>query len=412
MPTSWLKRAAGAVGLGAAIVGLAWFAWPRPIPVDIAIVTRGPMEVTVDDEAKTRVRHVYTVSAPIFGKVLRISHPDGAKGSSRHIGDQVTANETVVAVMQPTAPSFLDVRSREELKAAATAAEAAVKLAEAEVRRVEAALGFARDDLRRAESLARTETISAKALEKAKLEVDTNEAALASAKAQLEVRRSEQAVATARLIDPASVSTPTNPGCCIEIRSPVTGRVLKIIQDSEAPVLAGTPLIEIGDPLDLEVVAELLSTDAVRIKPGASVRIDGWGGPPIKGRVTRVDPAGFLKISALGIEEQRVRTIIDLVDPPEVWSRLGHDFRVTVHVTIWNADDVLTVPVSALFRKGEEWAVFAVKDGRARTTVVQIGQRNNRVAEVLSGLSAGDAVVLHPSDRISDGVAVTEREKS
>lgn len=412
MRRTWLKRAIGAIVLGAAIAATAWFAWPGPVPVDIATVTRGSMEVTVDDEAKTRVRHVYTVAAPVFGKVLRISHPDGSMGTSRHVGDQVTANETIVAVMLPTAPSFLDVRSREELKAAVTAAEAAVKLAEAEVRRVEAALQFSRDDLKRAQSLARTDTISAKALEKAQLDVDTNEAALASGKAQLEVRRSEQAMATARLIDPANVSTATNPGCCIEIKAPVSGRVLKIIQSSEAPVLAGTPLIEIGDPLDLGVVAELLSTDAVRIKPDASVLIDDWGGAPIRGRVTRVDPAGFLKISALGIEEQRVQTIIDFVDPPTAWSQLGHEFRVNVHVTIWSADNVLTVPVSALFRKGDDWAVFAVRDGRARTTVVKIGQRNNRVAEVLSGLSAGDRVVMHPSDRVSDGVAVAKRESS
>lgn len=410
MRTTWLKRATGALALGAAIAGIVWFAWPRPIPVDIATATTGPMEVTVDDEGKTRVRHIYTVAAPVAGKVLRISHPGGDDEASRHIGDQVTAGETIVAVMEPMPPSFLDTRSREELRAAVTAAEAAVKLAEAEVRRVEAALGFSQDDLKRAQSLARSNTISAKALEKAQLDVDTNEAALASAKAQLEVRRSEQAMATARLIDPASASTATSPNCCVQVRAPVTGRVLKIIQDSEAPVLAGTPLIEIGDPLDLEVVAELLSTDAVRIKKGAPVRIDGWGGAPIRGRVTRVDPAGFLKVSALGIEEQRVRTVIDFVDPPAAWSQLGHEFRVIVHVTVWSAENVLTVPVSALFRKGDDWAVFAIRDGRARTTPVQIGQRNNRVAEVLSGLNAGDQVVLHPSDRISDGVAVAERE--
>ena len=409
MRTTWLKRATATIALGAAMAGLVWFAWPRPIPVDIATATTGPMGVTVDDEAKTRVRHVYTVAAPVAGKVLRISHPGRDDEASRHIGDQVTAGETIVAVMQPMPPSFLDVRSREELQAAVTAAEAAVKLAEAEVRRVEAALGFSRDDLKRAQSLARSNTISAKALEKAQLDVETNAAALASAKAQLDVRRSEQAMAAARLIDPASASTPTSPGCCVQVRAPVTGRVLKIIQDSEAPVLAGTPLIEIGDPLDLEVVAELLSTDAVRIKPGAPVLIDGWGGPPIKGRVTRVDPAGFLKVSALGIEEQRVRTVIDFVDPPAAWSQLGHEFRVIVHVTVWSAENVLTVPVSALFRKGDDWAVFAIRDGRARTTPVQIGQRNNRVAEVVSGLSVGDQVVLHPSDRISDGVAVAER---
>jgi HlyD family secretion protein len=190
----------------------------------------------------------------------------------------------------------------------------------------------------------------------------------------------------------------------------VTGRVLKINQESEAVVQVGAPLIEIGDPLDLEVVAELLSTDAVKVDPGALVHIDGWGGPPIKGRVVRVDPAGFLKVSALGIEEQRVRTIIDFTDPPSAWSRLGHDYRVIVHVTIWSAENALTVPVSALYRKGDDWAVFAVKDGRARTTVVKIGRRNSRMAEVLSGISAGVQVVLHPSDRVRDGTAVLERQ--
>lgn len=168
-------------------------------------------------------------------------------------------------------------------------------------------------------------------------------------------------------------------------------------------------MIEIGDPRDLEIVAELLSTDAVQIKAGAPVRIDGWGGSPIRGQVTRVDPAGFVKVSALGIEEQRVRTIIDFADPPEAWPSLGHDYRVIVHVTIWNAEDVLTVPVAALFRKGEDWAVFAVKDGRAVTTIVKLGQRNDRTAEILSGLAAGDRVVLHPSDRVTDGVTVAER---
>ena len=175
-------------------------------------------------------------------------------------------------------------------------------------------------------------------------------------------------------------------------------------------VQAGAPLIDIGDPADLEVVADLLSTDAVQIKVDALVRIDGWGGPPMQGRVIRVDPAGFVKVSALGIEEQRVRTTIDFVDPPETWSRLGHDYRVIVHVTAWSADDVLSVPVGALFRQGEDWAVFSVRDGRASAAIVKIDHRNGRMAEVLSGLSAGDRVVLHPSDRINKGVAVSQRE--
>jgi HlyD family secretion protein len=401
----WLKRTAGVLVLAAAVGGAAWMLRPRPVAVDLATVTNAVMEVTVDDEAKTHMRHVYTVSAPVAGKVLRIS----AHLEDHHVGDPVTADETVVAVMQPMAPSFLDVRSREELQAAVAAAEAAVKLAESEVRRTEAALEFSRTELQRAQTLARSETISTKALDRAKLDVETNEAALASAKAQLEVRKSERASAAARLIDPASVTQPQSASCCIQLRAPVTGRILKIVQESEAVVPSGAPLIEIGDPLDMEVVADLLSTDAVQIKPGAPVRIDGWGGSAIRGRVKRVDPAGFLKVSALGIEEQRVRTTIDFVDPPEAWSRLGHDYRVIVHVTVWNSENALTVPVGALFRKGDDWAVFAVKDGRARTTLVQIGHRNNRAAEVISGLSAADRVVLHPSDRVSDGTAVAER---
>ena len=410
MNANWVRRAGWALVLAAGVAGLIWFAWPRPVAVDLATVTRGPMEVTIDDEAKTRIRHVYTISAPIAGRVLRLSHPFGSRGFSIHVGDQVIANDTVVAVMQPAAPSFIDVRSREELRAAVAAAEASVTLAEAEVRRIEATLEFSRGDLRRAEALLRTDAISAKALDKAKLDVATNEAALASAKAQLDVRRSERASIAARLIDPSTVTAQSNSSCCIQIRSPVTGSVLKIIQDSEAVVPAGAPLVDIGNPLDLEVIADLLSTDAVQIKPGSPVRIDGWGGSPIQGRVTRVDPAGFLKVSALGIEEQRVRTTIDLVEPPEVWARLGHDYRVIVHVTIWNAESVLTVPVGALFRQGEDWAVFAVKDGRARTTVVSIGHRNNRTAEALSGLSEGEKVVLHPSDRVKDGVAIEQRD--
>lgn len=405
-----LKKVIGYLALALAVAGIAWFAWPKPVLVDLAQAKLGSMEVTISDEAKTRVRHVYTVSAPVAGKVLRISSSGEDEESSRHIGEQVTANETIVAAMQPTIPTLLDVRSREELRAAVTAAEAAVKLAEAEVRRLESILELSRIDLNRDEALARTKTIAAKELDQARFEVKTNEAALASAKAQLEVRRSERAAAMARLIDPLSTDTAASQACCIQLRAPVTGTVLKIYQDSEAVVPAGAPLIDIGDPLDLEVVADLLSTDAVQIEVGAPVRIDGWGGEPIKGRVKRVDPAGFLKISALGIEEQRVNTIIDFADPPGAWSKLGHDYRVIVHVTTWSTESALTIPVSAIFRKGDDWAAYTVKDGRAKTVIIETGHRNERVVEILAGLSEGDQVILHPSDRISDGVAVAERE--
>ncbi|MEW6449175.1 MAG: HlyD family efflux transporter periplasmic adaptor subunit [Pseudomonadota bacterium] len=368
------------------------------------------MEVTIDDEGKTNIRHVYTVSAPVAGRVLRISHPSGTQGFSIHIGDAVTANETVVAVMRPAFPTFIDVRSREELQAAVAAADAAITLSQAEVRRIEAALEFSNSNLRRAETLVKTGAVSVRAFDQAKLDVATNEAALSSAKAQLEVRRSERTSIAAKLIDPSEAISPSTATCCIQIKAPESGRVLKIRQDSEAVVLPGTPLVDIGDSKDLEVITDLLSTDAVRIRPNAAVQIDGWGGRPIEGRVVRVDPAGFLKVSALGVEEQRVRTTIDLVGPPDAWEALGHEFRVIVHVTIWKAESALRVPVGALFRKGDDWAVFAMKDGTARATVVKIGQRNNRIAEVQAGLSEGDRVILHPSDRIRDGTAVAERE--
>jgi HlyD family secretion protein len=402
MASKWTKRAISGIALAVVAAVAIYFLWPKPIAVDLATVAKGPMEVTVDDEGKTRVRHVYTVSAPIAGKVLRISPP-------RHIGDAVAADETVVAVMQPTVPSFHDARTHEELEAALGAAEAAVKLAESEVRRIEAGLIYAKSDLERAITLTRTDAISRKAFDKAKLDVETNEAGLASAKAQLEVRRSERASVAARRSEP-SIDITSSHACCIQLRAPVTGRVLKIVQESEGVVSAGAPLVEIGDPLDLEIVADLLSTDAVRIAPGARVRIDGWGGAPLQATVTRVDPAGFLKVSALGIEEQRVRVTMDFTDGPATWSRLGHDYRVIVHVTVWSSNDALTVPVAALFRQGDAWAVFAVRDGRAQVTPITIGQRNNRVAEVSAGLSAGDRVLLHPSDRIKDGVRVAQRE--
>ncbi|ABQ39765.1 efflux RND transporter periplasmic adaptor subunit [Bradyrhizobium sp. BTAi1] len=409
MPAKWTKRIIGAAALAAIAGGLAWFAWPRPVLADLATIAKGPIEVTADDDGKTRVRHVYTVSAPIAGKVLRISHPLGEQGPSLHVGDEVAANQTV-ALMQPTLPGFIDVRSRDQLEAEVLAADAAIQQQQAEVQRIEAALDFSRTEFQRAQTLLRTQSTSAQAFDKAKFDVANNEAALASAKAQVDMRRAVRTSLAARLMDPANAAPSAEPACCVRVLAPASGRVLKIIQDSEATVLPGTPLVDIGNPLDLEIVADLLSTDAVQIKVGAPVRIDGWGGQPIRGKVVRVDPAGFLKVSALGIEEQRVRVTIDFADPPDTWSSLGHDYRVVVHVTTWSAPEARTVPVSALFRKGNQWAVFADENGRAQMVTVSIGHRNNGMAEVLSGLAAGDRVVLHPSDRIGDGTRVAQRD--
>lgn len=407
----WLRPALWTVSLLLIAAGIAWFAWPRPIPVDLALAVVGPMEVTVDDEARTSLRHVYTVSAPVTGTLLRISNPsDDPHDSSLHVGDPVVAGETVVAVLQPLEPNLLDVRSRGELEAAAAAADAGVSLAEAEVRRFEAILDLSRDELERARSLAATNTIPQKTLEAAQTEVAVNEAGVESAKAQLNVQLSLRDAARTRLIEPDTGIAAPNPSCCIRLVAPASGVILRIAQQSEGVVLAGTPILEIGDPNDLEIVADLLSTDAVQIKTGAAVRIDEWGGPALQGRVTRIERDGFVKVSALGIEELRVRTLIDLVDPPDLWSALGNDFRVIVHVALWSSQDPLTVPVAALFRRGDDWAVFAFRDGRAQVTLVEIGHRNERSAEVLSGLEEGDQVVLHPSDQIADGTAIVQRQ--
>jgi HlyD family secretion protein len=413
MRASPLKTAGVIAALLAASLAAYLAFRPRPVPVDLASVSRGAMEVTIEEEAKTRVRQVYTVYAPISGRVLRISAPQASRPGAHNVGDKVTAGETVVAVMQPLTPGFLDIRTTQELQAAELGADAAVKLAEADISRITATLEFARTELQRAEVLSKRQTISVKAYDIAKLNVATNEAALASMKAQLEMRRSEHDRANARLLSPAGLAeTEARAGCCVEIKAPVTGKVLRILQESEAPVATGAPLLEIGDPLDLEIAADLLSTDAIKLKPGAPVRVSNWGGSTLAGRVTRVEPAGFVKVSALGLEEQRVRVIIDFTDPPEAWAGLGHEFRVVVTAIAWSGTDVLKIPVTALFRKGEEWTVFRNEDNIARLTVVKIGQRNGRDAEVLSGLSEGQQVIVHPGDRIKDGVRVAARDVS
>ena len=401
MPLSSKNRAIGiAITMGIVIAGL-WFAWPSPVLVDVAVVTQSSMEVTVDEDARTRVRNVYVVSAPLSGTVLR---------TDREAGDTVTANETVLAAMRPTAPSFHDPRLHQELQSAFAAADAAVTLADSERHRIEAALNLARSELTRMKALTGQGVVSQSVLDKATADVQTGEASLASAAATLNVRRNERAIAAARLKSPVDDLTAFSAGCCVQIKAPVSGQILKLIQESETVVAAGTPLVTIGDPKDLEIVAELLSTDAVQVKAGDLVRIDGWGGPPVQGRVRRVEPTGFLKVSALGIEEQRVRTIVDFTDPQNMWNQLGHDYRVIVHVVTWKGENVLNVPVGSLFRVNDSWAVFKEIDGRARTTLVKIGQRNSRVAEVVSGLAADDRVVLHASDRVKDGTRIAQRE--
>jgi HlyD family secretion protein len=393
---------AALVGLGVVALVM-WALWPQPVPVDLVAIKRGPLEVTVEDEGITRIREVYTVSAPIGGKMLR---------SPREVGDKVEARKTLVAEIAPTDPTFLDVRSQRVNEAAVHAAQAAVDLAEAQVKQARSQLEFARSDLRRAEELAVSKTISARALDKAKLDVDSGEAAVASAVATLEVRRRELESAKARLIQPGGADmSEHSASCCIEVRSPIDGVVLKIVAESEQVVQPGAPLIEIGDPRDLEIVVDFLSRDAVRIRPGAPARIESWGGDRLlDARVRRIEPTAFTKVSALGIEEQRVKVVLDFTGPPSEWQQLGHAYRIIARVVVWHSGDALQVPLGALFREGDNWAVFVVTDGRAQRRRVSIGQRNLHAAQVIDGLKPGEEVILHPSDRVQDGVRIAPRD--
>lgn len=384
------------------LLSLALLFRPEPVPVDLVAVERGTLTVTVSDEGETRVKDVFAVSAPLAGLMQRI----GLKA-----GDAVVARETVVARIQPGDPTLLDARSESEAKAAVGAAEAAQKLATATLRRAEAERDFASAELKRYRGLAATNTISANDLDAAERRARTAAAALEEARAGLRVRESELEQARARLLAPATVRRRKTADCdCVDVYSPVSGRVLRVLQESETVVTSGTPLLEIGNPEDLEIVVDLLSTDAVRVEPGQKVLIEAWGGgPPLNGRVRRVEPFGFTKVSALGIEEQRVNVIVDLTDPKERWARLGHGYRVEPRIVLAEAADVLKVPRAALFREQGEWAVFVAEDRHARLQKVKLGLENGLEAQIIEGLTAGEQVVLQPGDRVTDGVRLKPR---
>ncbi len=387
--------------LGLAAAGLAYAFRPQAVPADFATVGRGKLMVTVDDTGRTRVRDVYRVSAPVAGRLLRIE---------ARVGDAATAGETVLATIEPSDPSFLDRRSRSQAQAEVKAAKAALALAQAELERVRAELTFARSELERARALVLRNNISKRAMDKAGRDVQTGQAAEQSAAATVRIRRYELEMARAMLIRPGQKRGKTGGQCCVEVRAPVSGRVLRLIQESEGVIAAGTPLLEIGDPGDLEIVVDLLSSDAVKVREGAAVMVEEWGGgTTLAGTVRRIEPYGFTKISALGIEEQRVNAIIDFAEPREKWRSLGHGYRVEVRIVVWQGENVLKLPLSALFRQGEDWAVFALIGGKARLRRLAIGRSNASEAELQDGLSEGDRVVLHPSDRIVEGVELVSR---
>lgn len=377
---------------GAGVLALlVWAFFPEAISVETAVVTRRDLSVEIEAEGEARIREVFTVSAPIAGNLRRIA---------LHAGDAVRTGD-VVARIGPAAPALLDSRSRAVAEAAEAAAIAAVDLARAQLAQAEATLEYATSEADRARTLFDRATLSKQVLDNTVLALRTAEVAVASAKANLDVRERERDSARAVLAAGAGNET-----CCIEIITPVAGRILRVVTQDEQVVQVGTPIIEIGDPAGLETSVELLSRDAVRATVGGVARIYGWGGPDLEARVERIEPTAVTKVSALGIEEQRVEVILSLSGDPEAWQGLGHGFRVLAGLRVWEGKDVLTIPVGALFRDGSDWAAYVVRDGRAVLTRIGIGERNDDFAQVLQGLEAGDLVVLHPNDAVSGGVRV------
>lgn len=394
-----VRRAIAWTALFAAMAAaLAWTFWPQPVPVETMTVTRGPLQAEVSDEGRTRVRETYQVTAPVAGQMARID---------LHPGDPVIGGKTVVADLWPIPAGFLDVRSHAQAQSAVKSAEAARDAAEAEMDRVNAQLAFAANDLERARRLSDAHAIAKADVERAELAYNTAAAQLATARAAFQAKGFDLTTARALLIDPGrGAAAPQR--LRIPLLAPVSGRILRVLHESESSVAAGTPLLEIGDTRLLEIVVDLISEDAVKVREGMPATITDWGGAAaLQARVRRVEPAGFTKVSALGVEEQRVNILLDFTDPVARWNSIADGFRIVAHNVVWQSPNVLRLPVTALFRHGDGWGVFAVEKGRAVMTPVSIGHGNDQYAELLGGLKEGARVIVHPSDRVADGVRLS-----
>ncbi len=401
--------------------GLGYAFLPEPVDVDVTTVGRGTLRVTVDEDGRTRIREKYVVSAPLAGRLLRIDMDPG---------DRVIAGKTLLTMIEPRDPELLDARTIAQSEARVKAAEASLRQVEPLLEEARAAQTYAEAELVRIRQAARSNAASQSELDSAIFLYRQRSEELRSTKVAEEIAQFELEQAQAALMrsrprehEPSAVATaPTLPrngngadtlattannGWNFPIYSPINGRVLRVFQESAAVVNAGTPLVELGDPSDLEVEVDVLSRDAVKIEPGALVLLEHWGGDHVlHGRVRLIEPSGFTKVSTLGVEEQRVNAIIDLVDPPETRTTLGDGFRVEARIVTAEAKDVLVVPTSALFRVGEKSALFKVVDGVAHQQIVEVGHQNGLEAEIVAGLNEGDQVILHPSDQVEDGVRV------
>jgi HlyD family secretion protein len=395
----WLRRALWAAA-GIVVIGLLiWAFLPRPVEVEAATVARGPFEKTVDEDGKTRVRERYVVSAPLAGRLLRVE---------LKAGDAVQPG-TLLATLVPSAPTFLDARTERELAERVGAAEAEQLRTSAAVERATVALGQAKSDLARASKLAEQGFTSKQSLEHGQQEVEIKSKELKVA--QFDAHAAEHQIALAKA---ALTRMRQEPGAAREqrwaIRSPVAGRVLRVAQESEAVVPVGAPILELGDPRNLEIVVDVLTSDASAIRSDQPAELDRGGGTRrLAGRVRLIEPAAFTKVSALGVEEQRVNVVIDLTSPPQEWQDLGDAFRVDARIVVERRSDAVTVPVSALFRHDHGWAVFVVHEGRARLRAIEIASRGGLQAAVERGLEPGETVIVYPGDAVSDGVRVKPR---
>lgn len=384
--------------LSAAVIGslVGVALWPRAVQVDVATVSRGSLVVTVDEEGRTRVRDRFVVAAPVTGRVLRIELEPG---------DRVARGD-LVARLQPEVPALLDARTRAEAVAAVQSAEASLGHARAEEQRARAALAQTQRELTRTRNLTMAGVSTRQDLDTREAEAfvageTVNAASFAVRAAAAEVERARARVET---------SSRVAAGGTVAVRAPVDGVVLQRLRESESVVPAGEPLLTIGDPRQMEIVTDLLSTDAVRVKTGARAIIEQWGGETaLPATVRRIEPGGFTKVSALGVEEQRVNVVLDLVDEGEDGASLGDAYRVEARIVLWEAADVLTVPTSALFREETKWAVYVVREGRAESSIVELGHQTGQEAEVISGLSEGEMVIVHPGDLVRDGVRIKSR---
>lgn len=401
MPYEGFKRLLKVV-LACVVIGLLVFAFfPEKLKVDIKLVEKGDLTIVVEGEGKTRIHDIYTIYTPIDGRVTRIESDSG---------DVVIAGKTIIANMYPANPAFLDKRSEIQAKADINGAKAALSLASSRVRQAQAQLDFDHSEYKRTQELFKNNMVSTAELERAENRLTMQKVEKETVIANRTLMESRLNAAQAKLLQPESIDEMKSELCQICIYSPVDGHVLRILHKSESIIPVGTALVKIGDPRDLEVNIEMLSTNAVKINVGDKAFIKRWGGTEDLAAVVKViEPSGFTKISALGVEEQRVNVILALTEPYEKWRSLGDAFRVEAEIIIDQISNTIKIPLSALFRQNGNWSVFKVVDGVVILQAVTVGKRNDFSTEITEGISVGEQVIIHPNNSVQAGLKVIQR---